>query len=53
MSELNRIIAIERGIFAGIALWHIRQVREAARYLADLAEAVETCRRVAFGEDEI
>lgn len=53
MSELNRIITIERGIFAGVALWHIRQMREAARYLADLAESIETCRRMAFGEDEL
>ena len=55
MSELERITAIECGLVFGIALACLmqarRQVREEVAYLRDLAEAIETCRRMAFEVD--
>ena len=51
MSEFERIIAIERMVPLGIAWVCLvqarRQVREHIEYMVDLAEAIETCRRMA------
>ena len=60
MSEFERITAIERGLALGIA-WAClmrmhRRMRGEIEYLIDLAEAIETCRRMSFavgGEVEL
>lgn len=56
MSEFERITMIERMLMPGIA-WAClmqarRRMREEIAYLRDLAEAIETCRRMAFAVGE-